>query len=350
MNILIVDTTIYSDQPLLSLQPPKHGLNVALFDEAPYLRPLHTRRSHKVIYRLLGRRPATAWSLNARLLKAAAHSRPDVVIVSKGAYIFPRTLRRLRSLGAVLINYATDDPFNSRNADGWLRASIPEYDLYACTKRAIMDDVRRAGCRRTSFVRFGYNPALHFPERAATPSEATAFESDVAFVGTADADRFPYLDALLSISGLRLALYGSGWDRQPVRFSRLARGMAAGRGYRLALSGTKIALGLLRVANRDRHTMRTFEIPACGALLCAQRTDEHEEIFAAETEAVFFDDPDDLKATVQRYLSNDDGRRRIAQAGSRAVSVGSHTYADRIIEMVELVQPPHAPSQSAPLC
>jgi spore maturation protein CgeB len=339
VNILVVDTTIYSGRPLLSFQPPKYGVRVSTFDEEPYVRPLQTGRAHKAIYRLMGRRPVTAWKLNARLLDAAADCQPELVIVSKGAYVFPKTLRRLKSLGARVVNYATDDPFNDRNADGWLQDSIPEYDLYACTKRAIMSDVRAAGCDRTAFVRFAYNPDLHFPERATTAVEADAFSSDVAFVGTADRDRWPYLDALISIPGLRLALYGSNWDRQPERFRRLARGMAIGRDYRLALSGTKIALGLLRSENRDGHTMRTFEIPACAAFLCAQRTAEHEEIFRDGTEAVFFEDPDDLKSKISRYLTDDETRLRISKAGLRAVSEGGHTYADRIMEMVELAQP-----------
>jgi len=281
------------------------------------------------------------------LLEAAADYQPDVVIVSKGAYVFPKTIRRLKTLGARVVNYATDDPFNSRNADGWLRSAIPEYDLYACTKRAIMDDVRAAGCRRTSFVKFGYNPQLHFPEKAATAAERSAFESDVAFVGTADTDRLPYLDALLSIPGLKLALYGSYWERQPERFRRLARGMATGRDYRLALSGTKIALGLLRSANRDRHTMRTFEIPACGALLCAQRTDEHAEIFADGVEALFFEDACDLRAKIVACLRSDDSRQSIAKAGFRAVAAGGHTYADRVLEMVEIVRADSTPARSA---
>jgi spore maturation protein CgeB len=344
MKVLIVDTTIYSGRPLLSFQPPQPGIQVWTFDEEPFVRPLHTKRLHRLLYRLRGRRPMTAWMLNARLLEVAAEHRPDLVIVSKGAYVFPKTLRRLKASGARIVNYATDDPFNQKNADGWLRDSIPEYDLYACTKRAIMSDVQAAGCQQTAFVRFAYNPDLHFPEHAESASEANDFASDVAFVGTADPDRWPYLDAVLSIPGIRLALYGSHWDGQPERFRRVARGMAVGRQYRLALSGAKIALGLLRSENRDAHTMRTFEIPACAGFLCAQRTEEHEELFADGTEAVFFDDPDDLKAKITRYLNDEDARKTIAQRGRAVVSTGGHTYADRIAEMTRLATPSISPS------
>ena len=180
-----------------------------------------------------------------------------------------------------------------------------------------------------------HNPDLHFPEGAATAAEA-AFVSDVVFVGTADADRLPYLDALSIPDCASRAWLGLG---TPAGVHRcLARGTAIGRSYRLALSGAKIALGLLRSANRDRHTMRTFEIPACGAFLCTLRTDEHQEIFRDGIEAVFFDDPDHLKTLVARYLSDDDARARIGADGFRAVTQRNHTYADRIVEMATLAR------------
>jgi spore maturation protein CgeB len=336
MKVLIVDNTIYSGKPLLSFVPRRGTAQVTYFDEAPYLKPLHTSLAHKVVYRALGRRPATAWALNRRLLEAASDCRPDVVIVAKGAYVFPTTLRNLRVLGARLVNYATDDPFNNRSADGWLRSSIREYDLYACTKRVIESDVRTAGCKRTAFVRFAYDPELHFPDHPRTSDEVNEFASDVVFVGGADADRLPYMDALLSIPGLKLALYGGFWDRQPRRYRRLARGIVTGRRYRLALTSAKIALGLYREANRDQHSMRTFEIPACGAFLCAPRSAEHEELFREGTDAAFFGSPDELKSQVTRYLDDDDARTRIAAAGFRAVTQGAHTYADRIVEMAAL--------------
>ena len=339
MKILIVDTTIYDrGQPLLSFVPRRSAAEITYFDETPYHNRLRTSLAHKVIYRVLGGRPATAWAYNARLLKLASECRPELVIVAKGALVFPKTLRRLRALGARLVNYATDDPFNNVSSDGWLRAAIPEYDLYACTKRAIEADVRAAGCGRTAFVRFGYNPTLHFPERPATDAEARAFSSDVVFVGTADSDRLPYLDALLSIPRLRLAVYGSYWDRQPERYRRHARGPVVGRAYRLALGSTKIALGLVRSANRDQHTMRTFEIPACGAFLCAKRTGEHLELFREDFDAVFFNDPDELRSQVMRYLGDEDARRRIVAAGFCTVTQGAHTYADRVVEMASLAE------------
>lgn len=132
-----------------------------------------------------------------------------------------------------------------------------------------------------------------------------------------------------------------------------------GRDYRLALGGAKIALCLLRaklqanrdrhvmrtfvirtleIPARDRHVMRTFEIPACGAFMLAERTDEHLELFEENREAAYFGSVEELLDKVRYYLSHEDERQRIAKAGYRRVTAGRHTYLDRLKEILDQVK------------
>jgi spore maturation protein CgeB len=201
-----------------------------------------------------------------------------------------------------------------------------------------MPDVQAAGCRRVIFVPFGYKPSVHYPEKPATPEEFARFDSDVVFIGTCDTDRAPYLETLVeTLPDLFLHLYGGYWDRHSL-LSRYHRGFALGRDYRLALGAAKIALNFVRHANRDRHTLRSFEIPACGAFMLAERTEEHLEWFEEGKEAAYFDSPDELVEKVRYYLSRDDERQRIAEAGHRKVTLGGNTYKDRLIQILEAVR------------
>jgi len=334
-RLLLVDTTLYAPvSPFFVDAARASGYETLFVDEAPYLRPLETSLVHKIGYRVLHRRPLARWRYNRDLRAAARRFRPDFVIVVKGAYIMPSTLRRIKNdTGAVLVNYATDDPFNKANTTPDLVAGIPEYDVYACTKRAIMDDVRRAGGRAVVYTMFGYNPAIHFPEPPAAGDETRRSHSDVVLIGGADRDRLRDLEPLVEAGNLDLALYGGYWTRN-ARFRPFARGFAVGRQYRVALHGAAIALCLVRRANRDGHAMRTFEIPACGAFMLAERTEEHLALFREGHEAAFFGSSEELVSKVRYYLAHADERRRIAQAGYNRVVKGGNTYRDRLSELV----------------
>lgn len=343
-RLLLLDTTLYAPvSPFFVDAAADLGFEHHFVDEAPYLRPLETSLLHKVGFRLLHRRPLTRWRYNRALLAAARRFDPELVLTVKGAYIMPATLRRIKEeTGAVLINYATDDPFNPANATPDLVAGISVYDIYACTKRAIANDVKRAGAQTVVHTMFGYKPSVHFPETPATPAEAQRFTSDVVFAGGADRDRLRDLEPLLAVGGLSLAFYGGYWERDP-RFRPHARGFVRGREYRLALGGARIALCFVRRANRDGHVMRSFEIPACGAFMLAERTDEHLAVFREDEEAAFFGSPEELVDKVRYYLAHDEARQRIAQAGYTRVTTGRHTYRDRLRELVETAETIRAP-------
>jgi spore maturation protein CgeB len=75
-----------------------------------------------------------------------------------------------------------------------------------------------------------------------------------------------------------LALYEGFWDRS-ASLRRYWRGFALGGDFRMALGGTKVAGNLVRRANLDGHVIRSFEIPACGAFMLAERTAEHLALF-----------------------------------------------------------------------
>lgn len=334
MRILLFETTQYQPcSPLFLDALRESGHEFAFFDEAPFVRPLARSLLHQAGYRLLGRRPLSWRRLNRELIDRAVRFGPDAVLVVKGPYIAARTLAEIRArTGARLINYATDDPFNPANRTRDLADSIACYDLYASPRRAVIPDLRRAGCQRPIYLPFGYQPGVHFPEAA-----DERFRCDVVFLGGADADRIPWFEELARIPGLHLSLYGGYWSGHPA-LRACARGFARGREYRLALAGAKIAIGLVRRANRDGHSMRTFEIPACGAFLLAERTEEHLELFEEGREAVFFDSPEELADKTRFYLRQDAARARIAEAGRRRVAGGGHSYASRLAALLEAVR------------
>jgi spore maturation protein CgeB len=233
------------------------------------------------------------------------------------------------------MNYLTDDPWNPRHRSAWFLAALPHYDWVFSPRRSNLDDLRRAGCRHVVYVPFAYNPALHFSEPPTTVDEQRQYACDVLFAGGADQDRIPWISALVR-AGFHVALYGGYWERY-----RETRGHTHGHTgmatLRKAIGGARVALCLVRRANRDGHVMRTFETPAIGACMLTEDTPEHREIFGDEGESViYFQTVDQMVEKLRWLLDHDDERRRL-EAAARASIVGGHnTYQDRLTTMLEL--------------
>jgi spore maturation protein CgeB len=199
-----------------------------------------------------------------------------------------------------------------------------------------MDDVCKAGCNNVAFIPFAYDPQSHFRELAKTTEERDRFSSDIAFIGFADPDRPPLIHALEKIPGIRISLYGGNWENFP-ELNKYYRGLAYGRDYRLALSGSKIILGLVRHANRDGHSMRTFEIPACKTFMLAERTDEHLELFEENQEAVYFGSIPEMVEKAIYYKNHSIERDQIASAGNLRLAKDRNAYSDRLITIFKYI-------------
>ncbi len=96
-----------------------------------------------------------------------------------------------------------------------------------------------------------------------------------------------------------------------------------------------INLGFLRAMNRDRQTTRSIEIPACGAFMLAERTEEHQRLFKEGEEAEFFGDDRELLDKVRHYLADPVKRREIAQRGRERCLTAGYSNKDRIAWMLE---------------
>ena len=89
--------------------------------------------------------------------------------------------------------------------------------------------------------------------------------------------------------------------------------------------------------NRDTYTRRCFEIPACGKVMLAERTDDLVQFFKEDEEACFFSTTEELVRKAQWLIDNPDIRERIAQAGLRRVWADGHdaeTRANMFLEPI----------------
>lgn len=304
-------------------------------------------RAHPVIARLnwwmRGRRPARLKRFSREAVRTSIESGACCVISTGIAPLDADALDNLGKAGVARFNFLTDDPWSRHHRAPWFLRALPNYDCVFTPRTANMEDLRRAGCSKVQYLPFAYAPEMHYPAPPDTPDEEAAYSADVVFAGGADCDRVPYLTALIR-SGIRVSLYGGYWKRYPE--TRLeARGHAAPDVLRKAIGGAKVALCLVRRANRDGHAMRTFELAASGACILAEDTEEHRQILGPDGEAaVYFSSVAEMLVKAGRLLRDHAERRHLAAEAQRRICGAPNTYRDRLISMLEVAKSAQLPA------
>lgn len=290
--------------------------------------------------------------INREVLEAARAFRPHMIWAEKQEYLRLETLAELRALGARLVHY-TPDPYFSLP---WKRTRLMDramgaFDVLIYCKLYEEAQYKALG-RPLVYMPLGYCDEVHRP----VPSDDPRWACAVGFLGGWEPRRERLLHAVATC-GVDLKIWGGYWEfltdgrwtlrRQMIlnqlagedRFSfhRDPAIAAAHQGgeiydddYARALTGAQIGLGFLRKVCPDQHTTRTFEIPACGSMLLADRTAEHEVFFSEGKEAEFFSSAEELVEKVRFYSANPDARQRIAKAGLQRCVRGRYAYVHRL--------------------
>ena len=294
--------------------------------------------------------------LNRRVVERAEQFRPDLLWGEKQEYLTRATLHRLRELGVASLHFTPDPYFTlawKRTAE--MDACLPLWDYFICCKAYEVEDYRNIN-PKTVYMPLGFAEAVHRPGEPEDDAQRERFRSDLCFIGGWEPRREQYLDAAAKLGG-KLKIWGYSWDhvldgrwtfrrymrlkmnagRQPFSIAKRPLLAAAFQGgevygdeYAFAVSGARINVGFLRKICPDQHTTRTFEIPACGSMLLADRTDEHREFFKEGEEAEFFGDQGEMLEKLDFYLRNEDRRRQIAENGQQRCHKSGYSYRARL--------------------
>jgi hypothetical protein len=307
------------------------GLEATLLDA----REAHSRNLwiNRFFHHVLNRRPAHLNHFSNKLVALCRESKPDMLLVTGISAPHFQGLRRISQMGIHRVNFLTDDPWNPRNGAAFFWPAMREYDVIWSPRRANLDDLRQSRCARAEYLQFGYNPTVHFPETPQSAAERERFDCDVVFVGGADADRLPVARTLLR-AGLKVRLYGGYWNRD-AELRPHWRGFVQGRDLRLAVGVAKVNICLGRRANRDGHAMRSLELPAMGACLVVEDTEEHREIFGEDgVRVLYFKTPHEMAGKAKWLLQHPGDRERLQKSSRQHIAAGHNTYADRLARIV----------------
>lgn len=290
--------------------------------------------------------------INNSVLTAARNFRPNLLWAEKQEYLRRSTIEELRSLGATLVHF-TPDPYFSLP---WKRTALMDeamgaFDVLVYCKVYERTDYEKLG-RPLVYMALGYCDEVHRPLRSGN----SRWCCDFGFLGGWEPRREQLLRSVAKTAA-KLNIWGGYWDflidgRKTLRRKIILKQLAGkdrfcirrdellarcfqgdevyGDDYAHALTGSRIGLGFLRKAWPDQHTTRTFEIPACGSMLLADRTNEHCDFFTEGKEAEFFDSEDELLDKAKFYLNHESARQQIADAGRERSIRSKYSYTNRL--------------------
>lgn len=320
-----------------ALEDLGNGLQVVTLDDhIGFCRSL----SYSVYGRLLVGPPVSKF--NRTILTTAKNSHFDWVWVDKGILIFPEVIKELRAKGLFLIHHMTDDFMNPKQ---WLsyryyKRALLDYHVHLTSNTYNVHELKDRGVEFPIQTYLGFDPEL-CRSVGSPPLPREEYRADVAFVGFWRKHLDKFILPLIH-NGFKVRLWGTRWNLSPNR--RAFRGSAMFGGvpdedYAAVYASAKIALCFLNHENRNTSTGRSFEIPAIGTFMLAERTEEHARFYTEGQEAEFFDSPEELLQKAEYYLSHDDQRERIAKAGQQRAFSAGYSYYDRISQDLKNIMP-----------
>ncbi|MFH1039285.1 MAG: glycosyltransferase, partial [PVC group bacterium] len=215
------------------------------------------------------------------------------------------------------------------NAFPDLKMIIPYYDGFFPSKSVNVPELLELGARNVHYTQLGYDPCTHYPVQP-TREEYDAYKSQIAFIGTYTPARAACLEQMGKYS---LSVWGTHWNRKR-HGARLRKAIknriACGMKFSLVANSSRINLNLLREENRDTHNLKTFELPACGAFVISQRSEELAQFYTEGNEIAAFDTIEELQDKSAYYLRHEEERIRIARAGYQRTKAEKYTIRDRL--------------------
>jgi len=259
----------------------------------------------------------------------------DLIWVDKAVFLTESTTASLCSRTRHLVHFTPDPAFKYHQSSHFNR-SLKYYDKVVTTKSYEIEDYSSYIDRqRLLLVTQGFDPTQHFPRKM--------FDSRISgacFIGHHVKSRQEIIDAVLQ-NEITVFVAGRGWKKFARSHSGNQRLQYGGEGvygneYAERLSDYKVGLGLLSKWVPEKHTTRTFEIPACGAILVTERNNETNEFFNKD-EALFYGSTEELVKRLRLLLDNPAEAGEIAQKGLQRVQAGGFDYRSIVSKILTFV-------------
>jgi spore maturation protein CgeB len=198
-------------------------------------------------------------------------------------------------------------------------------DYFFITNQGQISFLKEQGIRNPIFIIQGCDQEVH----RIIKSKSKKWESDVAFIGTANnPERVNLMKEVAKHFNLKV--FGGGWERYgltghkrniyPDEFAKIC-------------SGAKIILGIDASNQVEGYfSNRTWITLGCGGFLVTRYVPGLEKIFINKKHLVWYHSVEECPHLIAEYLKKDEERRRISKEGYQYVHE-HHTY-DHVVQRI----------------
>lgn len=282
---------------------------------------------------------------NINIRKLIKENEFDILWIDKGLTILPETISQVKESipSIVVVSYSPDDMMNPNNQSKSYLRSIPLYDLHVTTKSYNVTELKELGAKKVFFIDNAFCPSIHRPTEV-SEKERIILGGKVGFIGTFEKERAKFI-TFLAENGVKIKVWGEwpNYYKNKLENLEIMGGPLWGIDYAKAICSFDINLCFLRKINRDLQTTRSIEIPACGGFMLAERTDEHMKLFKDGKEVEFYESREELLEKVLYYLSHDEERRKIAEAGLNRCLKSCYSNQDRLGQVLLYIKEHFSP-------
>lgn len=274
--------------------------------------------------------------MRADLLARAAEVKPDLAFFCLFTdQLDARTVEGVRREGGCpTVNWFADDHWRFED---FTRHIAPAFDLAVTTDESSLPKYAAHGIDRVKLSQWACN-------RYAYSKVTDGIEHDVTFVGQPHGTR-PAIIERLRAAGHEVECWGHGWPAGRLEHEEMVHVFSSSRiNLNLSNSSTppdtpRVRVGRMlgrgpRGPRRAQIKGRDFEVPGCGGFLLTERVPHLERYFELGKEIATYDGEDDLVEQLAYWLSDEEQRAAVAEAGYRRV-IAEHTYDHRFSEIFE---------------
>jgi len=274
------------------------------------------------------------YSLNKKVIQNLKKNVADIIWIDNKSFLNSASLQQIKKLfpNTKIVNIVTDD-ITGRLRNQWRLSLVnAKYvDCFFVQRKVNIAELKKAGAQNVALCYRSYDPEFHRPV-SLNREDILKYKSTVGFVGTYEKDREEYIAHLIQ-NNIPVSITGDGWPKgkQWNIIKPFYKGPSVyGEAYIKTINGMDIALHFLRHGNRDEQDSRTFEIPACGVFMLAEKSEVHESLFKDGKEAAFFTVKEQLLEKVNYYLRHEEERKAIAATGLARCKQSGYSHEERL--------------------